>query len=167
MLVSKSNDVTKLVPIDHGLSLPDWRQLLEATFDWFDWKQAKESFSKEFIEYVCLLDEEVDALVFRRLGLRRESIFTLIICTRFLKQCVERGLSLYEIGSMMVRDLFDPEPSALEKILYECLPEEERDSFDCGADLSSHPMVSFFDEFRNLVSRAIDKRSNFSDCSGP
>ena len=62
ILVQKQTDseTLKLIPIDHGLTLPD--SLEVATFDlvWLDFKQAHEPFSQKTLEYVDNLDIDSD-----------------------------------------------------------------------------------------------------------
>ena len=62
ILVQKqpNSENLKLIPIDHGLTLPD--SLEVATFDlvWLDFKQAHEPFSQKTLEYIDNLDIDSD-----------------------------------------------------------------------------------------------------------
>lgn len=57
---SDNSENLKLIPIDHGLTLPD--SLEVATFDlvWLDFKQAHEPFSQKTLEYIDNLDIDSD-----------------------------------------------------------------------------------------------------------
>lgn len=100
----KGNGVAELVPIDHGLCLPEWMD--DPYFEWLHWPQASIPFSESELEYVYKLDPFRDAELLRtELPLLRESsIRVLLVCTVFLKQAVAAGLCLADIGQMMTRE---------------------------------------------------------------
>ncbi|KAI4348566.1 hypothetical protein L6164_009275 [Bauhinia variegata] len=122
MLVKKhgrdcyATGVAELVPIDHGLCLPEW--LDDPYFEWLHWPQASVPFSESETEYISKLDPFKDAELLRaELPLLRESsIRVLLVCTIFLKQAAAAGLCLAEIGQLMTRGFRDGEetPSQLE-----------------------------------------------------
>lgn len=96
--------VAELVPIDHGLCLPEW--LDNPYFEWLHWPQASIPFSEYELEYISNLDPFKDAEILRNElpSLRESSIRVLIICTIFLKQAAAAGLCLADIGKMMTRE---------------------------------------------------------------
>jgi len=94
---------TRLVPIDHELTLPPWRKLDSANFCWLSWPQAKEPFDLATEAYIRQLDPQRDVDILRSLDLSPECIATYRICCHLLKICAARGLRLYDIGNMMVR----------------------------------------------------------------
>ncbi|TYI44954.1 hypothetical protein E1A91_A04G188500v1 [Gossypium mustelinum] len=98
-------EAAELVPIDHGLCLPEC--LDDPYFEWLHWPQALVPFSESETEYILNLDPNKDAEILRtELPLLRESsIRVLILCTIFLKQAVSAGLCLADIGAMMTREL--------------------------------------------------------------
>ena len=93
-----------LVPIDHEMIMPSWKNLEAAKFCWLDWSQANKPFDEETKAYVRALDPVRDVALLRPLHLPEASIATYRICTEFLKIGVDRDLTLREIGNMMVRD---------------------------------------------------------------
>ncbi|XVE90755.1 hypothetical protein DITRI_Ditri20bG0102700 [Diplodiscus trichospermus] len=95
---------TELVPIDHGLCLPEC--LDDPYFEWLNWPQASVPFSELEIEYISNLDPNKDAELLRSElpSLRESSIRVLILCTIFLKQAASVGLCLADIGAMMTRE---------------------------------------------------------------
>lgn len=95
---------TRLVPIDHGLCLPE--QLEDPYFEWLHWPQAAAPFSGEEAEYVSKLDPFEDAELLRAElpSIREPAIRILVLCTVFLKKAVDSGLRLSEIGGMMTRE---------------------------------------------------------------
>jgi hypothetical protein len=96
----------ELVPIDHGLSLPRITALDEVSCSWVTWRQSKKPLSAENRAYVLALDGRKDALLLHNaLGdrIRPPCLLTLRVCTALLQEGVAAGLTLAEIGLMMVR----------------------------------------------------------------
>jgi len=46
----------RLVPIDHGYILPDYRDLSDVNLEWIYWKQCKQPFSEHSLAYIASLD---------------------------------------------------------------------------------------------------------------
>ncbi|CAM8912828.1 unnamed protein product [Rhodiola kirilowii] len=111
----------ELIPIDHGLCLPE--NLEDPYFEWIHWPQASIPFSEDEIEYIRNLDPARDAEMLRReLPMIRDACLrVLVLCTIFLKEAVSFGLCLAEIGEMMSREFRsgEEEPSELEKVCIE------------------------------------------------
>lgn len=111
-------DALELIPIDHGLCLPE--ALDDPYFEWLHWPQASLPFSEEELEYIRNLNAASDVQLLRKeLPMLRESCLrVLMITTNFLQKAAETGLSLAEIGNMMSRETVavDDEPSELENI---------------------------------------------------
>lgn len=99
-----SAGAAELVPIDHGLCLPEL--LDDPYFEWLHWPQASVPFSEAEIEYVLNLDPFKDAELLRSKVpyIRESSIRVLVLCTIFLKRAVAAGLCLADIGKMMTRE---------------------------------------------------------------
>ncbi|WVZ25542.1 hypothetical protein V8G54_004086 [Vigna mungo] len=108
----------KLIPIDHGYCLPD--KFEDCTFDWLYWPQARQPYSPETIEYINSLDAEKDLELLKCYGwdMPLQCARTLRISTMLLKKGVERGLTPYEIGSIMCRENLNKE-SVIEQIIGE------------------------------------------------
>lgn len=110
--------VVELVPIDHGLCLPEW--LDDPYFEWLHWPQASVPFSETELEYIANLDPFKDAELLRSElpAIREASIRILILCTIFLKKAAAIGLCLADIGEMMTREFGSGEEnlSALENL---------------------------------------------------
>jgi len=86
-------------------------------FEWLHWKQAKQAFKKEHLDYIASLDVQQDAAVLDQLGFDKESIRTMIISTTFLKiAALKFGYNLHQIGSILSRRKLTEE-SELEKIV--------------------------------------------------
>lgn len=110
--------VAELVPIDHGLCLPEW--LDDPYFEWLHWPQASVPFSESEVDYISNLDPFKDAELLRTElpSLSEACIRVLVLCTIFLKQAAAAGLCLAEIGEMMSREFCGGEEklSALENV---------------------------------------------------
>ncbi|KAK4852784.1 hypothetical protein QYF36_027028 [Acer negundo] len=126
LLVRKFNGTgcfgqVELVPIDHGLCLPE--NLEDPYFEWIHWPQASIPFSEDELNYINHLDPFRDSEMLRmELPMIREACLrVLILCTIFLKEAAAFGLCLAEIGEMMSREFrgHEEEPSELELICIE------------------------------------------------
>lgn len=111
----------ELVPIDHGLCLPE--SLEDPYFEWIHWPQASIPFSEDELEYIDNLDPLHDSDMLRmELPMIREACLrVLVLCTTFLKEAAAFGLCLAEIGEMMSREFqaHKGDPSELEVICIE------------------------------------------------
>lgn len=109
---------SELIPIDHGLCLPEW--LDDPYFEWLHWPQASIPFSDAEIDYISNLNPFEDAKLLRAQlpCLSESSIRVLVVCTIFLKRATSAGLCLGDIGEMMTRDSYGGEEtmSVLETI---------------------------------------------------
>ncbi|KAG6467443.1 hypothetical protein ZIOFF_074699 [Zingiber officinale] len=112
---------TELIPIDHGLCLPE--SLEDPYFEWIHWPQASIPFSEDELEYIANLDPVKDSEMLRmELPMIREACLRiLILSTIFLKEAADFGLCLAEIGEMMSREFkgMEEEPSELEVVCIE------------------------------------------------
>lgn len=113
--------VAELVPIDHGLCLPEW--LDDPYFEWLHWPQASVPFSEGELEYISKLDPFKDAEILRAEvpSLRESSIRVLVVCTIFLKHGAAVGVCIAGIGQMMTRQFSGGEEtlSDLEDICFQ------------------------------------------------
>ncbi|KAL3700108.1 hypothetical protein R1sor_018130 [Riccia sorocarpa] len=128
-LRSFADDSVSLIPIDHGLCLPETFE--DPYFEWLHWPQASVPFSEEELNYIDALDPMKDAELLRKElpTLRESSLQILVICTLFLQRGATAGLTLAEIGGMMSRGIhgLDEAESELEEICisaYAALEEE-------------------------------------------
>lgn len=102
-----------LVPIDHGLCLPE--QLEDPYFEWLHWPQSSLPFSSDELAYVASLDPFADAETLRAElpALKEPAIRILTLCTIFLKRAAAAGLCLADIGDMMTREFAPQEDQGL------------------------------------------------------
>ncbi|OAY84797.1 phosphatidylinositol 4-kinase gamma 4-like [Ananas comosus] len=107
-----------LIPIDHGYCLPE--NFEDCTFEWLYWPQSRQPFNSETIDYIKSLNAEEDIELLRFYGwdLSHNCARTLRITTMLLKKGVERGLTPYDIGSILCRETIKKE-SKIEEILKE------------------------------------------------
>ncbi|XBH92700.1 phosphatidylinositol 4-kinase gamma 7-like isoform X2 [Triticum dicoccoides] len=112
---------TELIPIDHGLCLPEC--LEDPYFEWIHWPQASIPFSEEELEYIANLDpvKDADMLRMELPMIRKACLRVLVLSTIFLKEGAAFGLCLSEIGEMMSRQFTgkEEEPSELELLCME------------------------------------------------
>jgi hypothetical protein len=101
------NESGRIIPIDHGLILPNNSQRL--VFGWMTLPQIDTPLSLEEKEYILALNPEKDARLLKRNEIEKPAIERMKIATRLLQLGVEKGLNLYEIGQIF---LMGPNPFA-------------------------------------------------------
>lgn len=116
----------ELVPIDHGLSMPDRLEVYTDDIAWMSWPQAQKPFGQKELEYIRTLNGARDArLLAKCLGVRRDCLRLTEVTTRLLQIGAEFGLTLFEIGTIMYREDrgsdFPTQPSKLEQVIQTCL----------------------------------------------
>jgi len=124
-------DSNRLIPIDHGLTLPPLSYLAEAEFGWISWKQANEPFSDRTLSFLRDgIDLEADIKTLRELGIPESSVATMCVSTSVLKHCaLELGMTLHDIASIFVRSNSDT-PSVLELAVSETMKKYKVDTMN-------------------------------------
>ena len=93
-----------LVPIDHGLCLPDFQHLGEFEASWLFWREAREELTPASRAHVAALDADRDAATLRGLNVREPAILTMRLMTHFLKFAVlELNWTLHAIGVFLTQ----------------------------------------------------------------
>ncbi|PHT57856.1 Phosphatidylinositol 4-kinase gamma 2 [Capsicum baccatum] len=155
ILVSREGEEGRIVltPIDHGYCLPE--NFEDCTFDWLYWPQARLPYSPETIKYIKSLDAEQDIglLTLYGLDLSIECARTLRISTMLLKKGVERGLTPFDIGSMMCRETLNKE-SVIEEIV--------RDAQD--SMLPGMTEAAFLETVYKLLDIKLDEKLTYKSC---
>ena len=117
----KFGTLMELIPIDHGLCLPEC--LEDPYFEWIHWPQSSIPFSEEELKYIANLDPVKDSEMLRmELPMIRDACLrVLVLSTIFLKEAAASGLCLADIGAMMSREFrgIEEEPSELEVVCME------------------------------------------------
>jgi len=139
LLVQKNGEQHRLIPIDHAYILPD--KLDNAFFEWMYWRQAKQPFSPDMLEYIESLDIENDAKILASLGIEDSCIRTMRLTSTVLKLGSSAGLTLFDIATMVSRQKPTQE-SQLETIVARA--EKSPNGFD--------------QEFEKLVKEAIQEK---------
>lgn len=95
-------------------------QFEDCTFEWLYWPQARKPYNSETIEYIKSLDAEQDVALLKFCGweLSADCSRTFRISNMLLKKGAERGLTPYDIGSILCRETLQKE-SKIEKIINE------------------------------------------------
>lgn len=112
-------DDLELIPIDHGYCLPAQLRIDCWDWVWFDYPQVKQPVCAEIIEYMKTIDIE-DALekLSKEVSFSSDSLFLVRIVHYLLLQSLEKGLSLFDIASIVART-DETTPSPLEKMIQE------------------------------------------------
>jgi hypothetical protein len=146
----------KLIPIDHGYILPDYRDIADVNFEWIHWKQCKEAFSATSLAYIASLDPVHDATLLKDVGVRNGSIITCVIATIMLQRAAAAGLTLCNIAQMAQRSGMgeEKEKSTLERIVAQT---DEAMTTDDGCHNHSNGHITTDDELDDDVIHAINR----------
>jgi len=107
----------ELIPIDHGLSLPEKIEITRDSWAWLDWDQSKQPFDPYTIEYINNIDIERDIQhLMSELNFPQITFENMRIAHLVLKKGANKGLTLHEIGSIIARPDFDTK-SILEELM--------------------------------------------------
>ncbi|GFE53292.1 phosphatidylinositol 3-and 4- [Babesia ovis] len=107
----------KLIPIDHGLILPDVIDVADMDLVWFEWPQAEIPFGKNELKLILAYNPDKDAERLRkRLLIRPECLRTMRVSVRLLQIGAVMHLNLKQIARILCRNDMD-EPSDLEKMI--------------------------------------------------
>jgi hypothetical protein len=116
----------RLVPIDHGFTLPDSVNAVDLWFEWMSWPQAKIPFDDDVRSYIATLNVDHDARILRALGVRDECIRSCMLSTVLLKKAAMRGMTLSEIGALVCRSRDAVRPTMLETVAQNQLLKDTR-----------------------------------------
>ena len=139
----------KLVPIDHGYCLPSTFQ--DLSFEWLYWPQAQAPFDEQTLKYIESMDSNKDLAVLASHGLmlRAECERVLHVCTMLLKKGAARGMTPFEIGSVMCREALTMSPiEKLDKLaLTQAAAEFGVDRSEVTNDQYLQHMAAVLDEY--------------------
>lgn len=119
ILVRREEGKTQLIPIDHGLSIPDVFEIAEYDVCWMSWPQVKQEITWESECYIRNLDvPKYVAQLKQTINLRDICLRNLRIAGTVLQKGVCAGLTLYHIGTIIYRPAFgDDGESIIEQII--------------------------------------------------
>jgi hypothetical protein len=156
--VDASLDLYRLIPIDHGFSLPSFRTLSDAMFCWSDWRQVKILPSPSTVAYIVGLNPLGDIAALKQIGLRDECTMTFVLCTMFIQISLQAGRTIFEMAAAMQRDLSgDESMSAFETIVCRSSYESGFNDFvfdDADCNWTCDAVQRFLDAFDGNVRRA-------------
>lgn len=109
----------RLIPIDHGLSIPDTLAVCSYDLAWLSFTHAEQPFSAQSLEYIRSIDIMQDIkLLEETFKFRPQCLRNMRISSTLLKKGAEAGLSLAQIGQILCRpDEDDEQLSLLEQIV--------------------------------------------------
>ncbi|PKA54412.1 putative phosphatidylinositol 4-kinase type 2-beta [Apostasia shenzhenica] len=146
-------EYVKLVPIDHGYCLPE--NFEDCTFDWLLWPQSRQPFDSATLDYIKSLDAEEDIALLKFYGweLSLDCSRTLRVSTMLLQKGAERGLTPYEIGSILCRETIKKE-SKIEAMICEA----------ADAVLPGSSEACFMEAISEVMDHYLDKLKTYSAC---
>lgn len=85
----------RLIPIDHGLTIPDSLEVCSYDLAWTSFAQASQPFSQRSLDYIARLNPDSDiSFLEKNFKIRPECLANLKITTLLLQRCAARGLTL-------------------------------------------------------------------------
>jgi len=168
LLVEKSSSLTcgascgkgnsRLVPIDHGLCLPDFRHLDQAMFDWHFWRQADQPLSKKDLELIASFNGDKVAGILRGLGLPSGAVLTARIMVAVLQQtALKRAWTLRQIATFSSTD-FKADSSALAEVVAATAIAADAQTRDIP--FAEH--AAFVDLFNKKLGEHLDKKESIT-----
>ncbi|OQR94082.1 phosphatidylinositol kinase (PIK-E3) [Achlya hypogyna] len=119
-LLVQRREGNRLVPIDHGCTLPEYDAMGEAQFAWLFWPQSRQPLSAAAKAYVTRLNASKQLEAWQRaypeVVFPAKAALTLYLGTVFVQTCVATGLTVHEMGLLVVRDDLSA-PSQLERLV--------------------------------------------------
>lgn len=107
----------QLIPIDHGLILPDNLEINNFNICWYFWKQIKKPICEKLKKFIKKLNPHKNALMLKKkLDLRTACLVNFMIAEIFLKKCVFENMNIFEIVNLVYRE-DDEVRSPLERIV--------------------------------------------------
>jgi len=95
----------QLLPIDHGLSLPDTFEIYEDELCWFYWRQVEKPITKKWLDVIEKIDPFEDAKeLASKLYFRDRCLRNFIIVNMLLKMGAKKGLTLSEIAQIIYKE---------------------------------------------------------------
>jgi hypothetical protein len=144
--------VFRLVPIDHGFSLPPSFQYV--WFGWMSWPQAKQPFDASTKNFIEKMDPDRDARLLRgNLSIPDDCLRVMKTSVTLLKRAAAADLTLYDIGSLMSRMGTGSDLSEIERMCETAVAKAGLKSMRC---LSRAEEDRFFKELIPLMDRAIE-----------
>ena len=100
----------RLIPIDHGLSIPDTLAVCSYDLAWLSFAQAEQPFSEKSLEYIRNIDIMQDIKMLEEtFKFRPQCLRNMRISSTLLKKGAEAGLTLTQIGQILCRPDEDDE----------------------------------------------------------
>jgi Phosphatidylinositol 3- and 4-kinase len=115
ILVTSDN---KLIPIDHGLCMPDCFDINEYDICWTNWQQCKEPIDNYCMDFINSIDPVLDITVLKEtMPFRDTCLRNIRISSLLLKKGAAAGLNLAQISSMLYREKYDQKLSVIELVV--------------------------------------------------
>jgi len=110
-----------LVPIDHGLVMPDCLDVSIFDITWYDMEQTKKPILIDLLNIIELMDPEADwADLTQYFSLRADCLRVLLVTTCLLKTATSLDCNIHQIATMWLRRDIE-QPSILETIVTNCI----------------------------------------------
>eukprot|EP00914_Ancora_sagittata_P001554 GHVO01003921.1.p1 GENE.GHVO01003921.1~~GHVO01003921.1.p1 ORF type:complete len:733 (+),score=132.07 GHVO01003921.1:38-2236(+) len=156
-----------LIPIDHGLVLPDVMDVGDIDLAWIDWPHAMLPFGKAELKQIDELNPDKDAARLKRnFEIRPEYLRTMRVSGRLLKIGKEKNLNLSQIAKIACRNEDLDQLSELEKVVKICVEQAynateaisymQQNSLKYPIDLASSELMHIKQDDRRCV--------RFHDC---
>jgi hypothetical protein len=117
ILYKKHKKILKLIPVDNGKSLGRMLKIMKSDLIWTSYPQIHLPLDPRLVKYVKELKPKLTTQkLSKRLGLDLETLNLVRKSEMFLKMCVEKKMTIFEMSELFYRKNIN-EKSSLEKII--------------------------------------------------
>lgn len=108
----------KLVPIDHGLSIPETLDISDLDLCWMDFPQCKEMLDEFCLDYISTIDPLKDITFLNdTMEFSDTALMNIRVSGILLKKAAQAGLTFNQIGSLLYRKEYESTPSMIEQVI--------------------------------------------------
>lgn len=120
LLVVKSENGHRLIPIDHGYSFPSYKDLSDVYFGWTYFPQCKQPWTDKAKEIIATIDPMLDAQKLVNLGVSSDSTVASVFSTLLLQYSAKNDIFLFRLAVFM-QGTVDNQISGFEKALHSAI----------------------------------------------
>mmetsp|Transcript_18597 Transcript_18597/g.25686 ORF Transcript_18597/g.25686 Transcript_18597/m.25686 type:complete len:927 (+) Transcript_18597:506-3286(+) len=155
-------DSFELIPIDHGYCLPTRLKIDDFDWAWFNCSQVHKPIDPKIKEYILSIDiEKQISKLTSQLNMPDDSLFLIRVAHQLLVEGIQRGLTLRDIATVIVR-MEDDVPSTLERLIREAEENAHRSIESRSGRLDARQAS---DDWTTTDRMTSESTSPFSGCS--
>jgi hypothetical protein len=153
ILFRKTKDEIELIPVDHGMCLGTKLKIRESEVVWMNYPQIHLPLDPRLVKYIkALKPKETVQRLTKKLDLPKDVLDLVRISETFLKMCVKRKMTIFEMAQLFYRK--EEKKSVLEKIVesidFMCQESTKRDQW--------YLQNNILDKTKKINKKTLDKK---------